>query len=121
MLGQDLIRRFCPNEGFGIFVVHIDVLTNGRFQFFYAAEHAAANSLVGEFSKPALHQVDPGSISGGKVDMKAWTFGKPIPDEGSFVGSVVIHNNVHVQFGRHLRLITRPVHSLALESTPTSS
>ena len=75
--GQDLIRRFCPHEGFGVFVVHVGVLTNGRFQLAYAAEYAPSNSLVGEFGKPALHQVDPGSIGGSEVDMKAWTFSKP--------------------------------------------
>jgi len=36
--------------------------------------------------------------------MKAWTFGEPFPDDGSFVGSVIVHNNMHLESGGHLRL-----------------
>ena len=36
--------------------------------------------------------------------MKAWTFGERFPDDGSFVGSVVVHNNMHIECGGHLRL-----------------
>ena len=55
---QNLVRGSGPNEGFGIFVVHLDVLADGRFQVVYASEHATSNSLVGEFGEPSLHQVD---------------------------------------------------------------
>ena len=58
--GQDLVRRFCPNERLGIFVVHVDVLADSRFQFFYAAECTPSKSLVGELGAPSFHQVDPG-------------------------------------------------------------
>ena len=53
--GQDLVRRFCPNKGLGIFVVDVDVLADGRFQLFDATEHAPLNSLVGKFGEPSLH------------------------------------------------------------------
>src|SRR6202167_6142043 len=74
--GQDLVGGFGPNEGLGIFIVHVDEFADGRFQVFYTAEHAPTNSLVGEFGKPSLHQVDPGSVGGSEVDMKAWMFGE---------------------------------------------
>ena len=64
--GEDLVRRFGPNEGLGIFVVHLDIFADGRFQLFHASEHAASNSLVGDFGEPALHQVDPGTVGGVK-------------------------------------------------------
>jgi hypothetical protein len=38
--GKDLVRRFCPDKGFAIFVVYVDVLADGGFQVCYAAEHA---------------------------------------------------------------------------------
>jgi len=84
--------------------VHVDVLADSRFPFFYTAEHAPSNSLVGEFGEPALHQVDPGSVGGSEVDMKAWAFGKPFPNKGRFVGSVVVHNDMHLECSGHLRL-----------------
>ena len=57
--GQDFVCRSGPNEGFGILVVNVDVLADGRFQFYHAPEDAAANPLVGELGEPAFHQIDP--------------------------------------------------------------
>lgn len=79
--GQDLVRRFSPNEGLGIFVAHIDVFADGGFQLSHATKHAASDSLVGDFGEPAFHQVCPGTIGGGKVNMKSWAFGEPFPEE----------------------------------------
>jgi hypothetical protein len=101
--GQDLVRRFGPNEGFGIFVVHVDVLADGSFQLLDAPEHAASNSLVGYFGEPAFHQVHPGTIVG-KVNMKAGTFREPFPDDRRFLGAVVIHDEMCLQSGRHVGL-----------------
>src|SRR5215469_15880337 len=52
--GQDLVRGFGPHEGLGIFIVHLDVLADGRFQFANATEHAAANSLVSPTNQPTI-------------------------------------------------------------------
>src|ERR1700736_909562 len=70
----------------------------------YAAEHATSNSLVGEFGKPSLHQVDPGTVGRGEVDMKSWAFRKPLADHGGFVRSVVIQDDMDIQSGGHVRL-----------------
>ena len=61
---QDLVRGSRPDEGFGIFVVHHDVLAESRFQFFDTAKDAPSDTLVGDLGKPALHQVDPGGVGG---------------------------------------------------------
>ena len=61
--GQDLVRGFGPNEGLGIFVVDVDVLTDGGFQVLHAAENTPSKSLVGKFSEPSLHQIDPRTVS----------------------------------------------------------
>jgi hypothetical protein len=56
---QNLISRSGPDERFGIFVVHVDKLANGRFQFVDAAECTAPNPFVGEFGEPSLDQIEP--------------------------------------------------------------
>ena len=38
------------------------------------------------------------------MDVEAWAFGEPVPDQRRFVGAVVIHDDVHVESARHLRL-----------------
>jgi hypothetical protein len=67
--------------------MHVNVFTDGSFQFFHAAEHAPPNSLVGEFGEPALDQVNPGTVSGSVVDMKTWTLREPFSDKSGFVSS----------------------------------
>ena len=99
-VGQDLVRRFGPNEGPGIFVVHVDVLADGGFQLFHASQHATSNALVGDGGEPAFHQVNPGTIGGGKVNMKAWTLRKPFADDRRFVGAVVIDDEMRLQIRR---------------------
>ena len=79
--GQDLICGFGPDKRLGIFIVYVDVLADGRFQLFDAAEHTPSNSLVGEFGEPALYQVNPGPVSGSVVDMKTWTLREPFSDK----------------------------------------
>jgi hypothetical protein len=101
--GQDLVSCFGPNEGPGIFVVHVDVLAAAS-KSFTVRNTARSNSLVGEFGKPSLHQVDPGTVGRGEVDMKSWAFRKPFPDHGGFVRSVVIRDDMDIQSGGHVRL-----------------
>ena len=76
---EDLIRGPGPDEGFGVLVMHAYVLADGGFQLFDTSENAAPNAFVGEFGQPAFHQVDPGSIGGPEMDMKARSLGKPFP------------------------------------------
>ena len=98
---QDLVRRLGPNEGCGIFIVDVDVFTNGGFQFLHTAKHAAANPFVGQFGEPSLDQIDPGTVGGREVDMKSGALSEPFPDEGRFVRAVVVHDDMRLQFGRH--------------------
>ena len=38
------------------------------------------------------------------MDMKSWAFREPFPDDRGFVGAVVIHDDMRLQSGGHLRL-----------------
>ena len=91
--------------------MHVDVLADGCFQLLCAAEHTAANPLVRKLGEPALHQVDSGSVSGSKVHMESWALGRPLANEGRFVGAIVVHDEVHLQVRRHIRF--DPIQKLA--------
>ena len=97
--GEDLVRGAGPDEGLGMFVVNIEVFADGGLQFSHAAEYAATNPFVGDFSEPTLHQVDPGTVSGREVDMEARSFRKPVSDEWRFVRAVVSKHDVDIEFG----------------------
>jgi len=102
--GQDLISGLGPDEGFGAFVVNVDVFANRSFEFLHAPEDPTTNPLVGNFGKPALHQVDPGTISGREMGVKAWSFGKPVPDHRRFVRPIVVHHDMDIKVSGHIRL-----------------
>jgi hypothetical protein len=101
---EDLIRGPGPNEGFWALVMHADVLTDGGFQLFDAAESTPSNAFVGEFGEPALHQVDPRTVGGREVDVEARPLGEPFPDHGRLVGAVVVGDQVNLQVRGHLGL-----------------
>ena len=68
-----------------------------------ATEGAATDRLVGNESEPAFHLVEPGSVSGGEVQVEAGPFREPGADFRMLMGRVVVHNQVHVQFGLEAR------------------
>src|SRR5437764_4778696 len=84
------------------------------------------NALVGELSKPAFHQIDPGTVSGREMYMKAWAPSEPLANAGRFVSAVVVHYEVNVQLRGHLSLnyiqefpkLTRPVPAMELGNDP---
>ena len=66
------------------------------------AERAATQALLGQISKPALDQIEPGTGRGSKVQLKARMATQPTRDTGMLVGGVVVHDQVQVQFARRL-------------------
>src|SRR5688572_12567895 len=96
--------RSWSKRRFGIFVMHVDVLADGCFQFLHTSENATANTFVGNLGEPALHQIDPGTVGGREVDVKARSLGEPFPNDGRFMSAVVIQNDVSIKFGGYVRL-----------------
>ena len=80
----------------------LDVFANRRFQFSDVVEHAAPDSFVGEFSEPALHQIQPRTICRGEVDVEAGPFEQPFVDKGGLVCAIVILDQMYVQTGGNL-------------------
>jgi hypothetical protein len=38
------------------------------------------------------------------MDMETGPFGKPVPDAGCLVRSIIIHHDVYIEFGRYVGL-----------------
>ena len=55
------------------------------------------SGLVGDLSKPAFDQIQPGTVSGREMDMETGPFGQPVPDDGCLVRSVIIHHHVDLE------------------------
>ena len=63
---------------------------------------AAPELFVGEQGKPAFDKVEPASRSRCEVQMEARSFHQPVADQLCFVCSVVVQDQVYVQFRRHV-------------------
>ena len=108
--------------------MNVDVLPNSRLQLFHTSKDAAANALVGDLGEPAFDQIQPRSVSGGEVDMEARSFGKPVPDGRCLVSSVVVHHDMNIEFGGHVRFngveksaeLLRAMAAMQLPDYPTS-
>src|SRR5260370_20628876 len=79
-------------------------VANGVLQLQRAAMNAAPDLLLGQFGKPALDQIQPGSRSGSEVQVEAGTFGQPAADPLRLVRAVVVQDEMYVQFRRHVLL-----------------
>src|SRR2546425_11746205 len=60
----------------------------------HAAEGPPANPLPGDFSKPALDKVQPGSAGRCEVQVVTGMGGEPVLHGGMFVRAVVVENQM---------------------------
>jgi hypothetical protein len=58
---------------------------------------SAPDLFFGEGRKLALNQIDPRGTGGSEVHVETRTFRQPIANHGSFVGAVVVHDEMHVE------------------------
>ena len=93
-----------PDEGLWVAVVVFDEVIDGRFQFFGRTVDAAPELAFGEQGEPAFDQVQPTGRSWREMHMEAGTFGQPIPNQLRFMSSVVVQDEVNVQFFGHVLL-----------------
>ena len=80
----------------------IDEAADSVFQLACAAVDAAPDLFFGQLSKPALDQIEPGSRGGSEVQVEARTFGKPAADPLGFMPTVVVQDEVHLEFCGHV-------------------
>ena len=76
----------------------IDEAANSVFQLAFAAVDAAPDLFFGQLSEPVLDQIEPGSRGGSEVQVEARTFGKPAADRLGLMRTVVVQDEVHVEF-----------------------
>ena len=80
----------------------LNELSNRPLQFLHAVMRATFNLALAQESKPALDLVEPGTVRGSKMQVVSGTAQQLVFDRRSFVGAVIIHDQVHLQMLRHL-------------------
>ena len=83
-----------PDEGFGVFVMAVDVSSDGQDEFFEVAKDAAPQPVLREIAKEAFDHVQPRRAGGSEVQMKARVLIEPALDLGVFVSCVVVADQV---------------------------
>src|SRR3972149_2674177 len=103
-LHQNGLRRCCPDEGLGKFVVLSNVLIDGGDQFGNASEGTATDTLVRQFSKQTLHQIEPGRTGRCEMEMESRMSFQPAFDAGVLVRSVMIDDDMPLWVARDPKL-----------------
>src|SRR5215831_284736 len=93
-LFQDVGSAGRPDEGFGIFVVAVDVTADGPDEFFEIAKYAAPQSVLSEVAEEALHHVEPRGTGRSEVHVEPWMACEPALNLGVLVRRVVIADQV---------------------------
>src|SRR5438093_10358163 len=101
---QNLVGGLRPPERLGILLMRVNELLDGGLEPRHTLVRAAAQLFVRQLGEPPLHETQPRPIRGCEVDVKPWTLGKPVPNERRLVGTVVVHDDVHVEVTGDLRL-----------------
>jgi hypothetical protein len=76
-LGCNETRRGSPHERLRTVVAPADIVADGSYQLAEAAEGSSPDTLVGDFSEEAFHQIQPGSAGRCEVPVIAGVGGKP--------------------------------------------
>ena len=92
-----MVGRFGPFEGPGILVVPIDKRADVGFELPDGGMNTSPEPLSGELSEPALDLIDPRRRSRREVDVIVRPPGEPPPDLGSFVGGIIIHDDMDIE------------------------
>jgi|SRR6185437_7489105 hypothetical protein len=93
-LFQDVGSAGRPDEGFGIFVVTVDVTADRQDEFFEIAKYTAPQSVLSEVAEEALHHVEPRRTGRSEVHVEPWMASKPTLNLGMLVGCVVVADQV---------------------------
>ena len=71
-------------------------------QFSGGAEAATPDLFLPEDGKSAFDEIEPTGGGGREVDMKARVLDQPALHRRGLMGTVVVHDHVHVQLSRHV-------------------
>ncbi len=96
--GEDVIGCLGPAKGLGIAVDLVDVGFNRVLQFARRAMYAALKLPHCQVREETLDLIDPRCRCWREVDMPVWSPGQPIAYRRSFMGGVVVHDEVDIEF-----------------------
>lgn len=91
---QDVGSAGRPDEGFGMFVVAIDVTADCQEQFFDIAKYTAPQSVLSEIAEESLHHVEPRCTGRSEVHVEPWMACEPALNFGMLVRRVVVPDQV---------------------------
>ena len=91
---QDISGTGGPDERLGALVVVIDVISDRGDKFFDIVKDAAAQPVLSQIPKEALHHVQPGRAGGREVHVKTRVTLKPALHPIVFVGAGVVTDHV---------------------------
>jgi hypothetical protein len=78
-------------------VASADIVADRSHQFAETAEGSSPDTLVGDFSEEAFHQIQPGSTGGREVPVIAGVCRKPSLHGKVGVGAIVVENQMDRQ------------------------
>lgn len=87
------LGRFVPDEGPGVYIVLVEVITD---RFGDAGKGAAPDTLHRSLGEEALDEVEPLRAGRRQVEMEAWMLREPGLHHGRLVRSVVVEHEVDV-------------------------
>lgn len=121
--GDDFVWVCGPDERFGVIVCLCDEAVDGDLKIDDGLEDTALQSALGKFGEEPFDRVEPGTRGRSEVECKPRVPSKPPPHIRVLVGGVVVEDDVHGLFGRHLRfnciqkanelLVTMALHATA--------
>ena len=84
--------------------MRIDEGLNRRFELRHTAKDAAAKLFGRQQREPSFDETQPRGVRRCEVRVEAPAFGEPVPDQRRLMGPVIVHDDVHVEPARHLRV-----------------
>jgi RimJ/RimL family protein N-acetyltransferase len=99
--GEDGFGGCCPDVGFGIGVVGVEVCLDAGDQIGHAAKYSAAQVLVGQVAEPAFNLVEP-RRRWREVQVKTLVPLQPPVNVKMLMGAVAVQDQLHLQPGGYL-------------------
>lgn len=78
----------------------VQILFDGGNQFGHAAKSTPPDTFVSDLAEPTFNHVQPGTRSRNEMQMEPRMPPNPGFDPRMLMGSVIVHDQVQVQFGR---------------------
>jgi hypothetical protein len=96
---EDIVCGLGPSERLWVGIVVADEGSDVGAQGIDASMDAASDLFIGQQSEEALDLIEPRRIGRRQMHMPARPLGEPCADQRCFVGGVIVHDEMNVEFG----------------------